>query len=272
MWRPVHVASDVFDRGLRPSLAGRVFDAARGAARLASEATLDLVLPPSCPMCAVPVASLSAVCLDCWKSVRFLERPWCERLGTPFPYDLGPGTLSAEAIANPPTFDRARSAVVYDGPVPDLVQAFKYADRSDLVPLITGWMMRAGGEVIGDADLIVPVPMHRWRLFRRRFNQAALIAREIARRGGKPYRPMVLIRTRRTRQQVGLSREARAENVIGAFKVPKGAKALIKGRRVLLIDDVFTTGVTLEAAARPLMRAGASAVDVLTFARVVAPG
>ncbi len=227
------------------------------------------MLPPSCPVCHTLLGTVGGLCPRCWQTVRFIERPWCERLGTPFPLDLGPGTLSAGAIAHPPAFDRARSAVHYDGPIPDLVQAFKYADRTDLAPMFAGWMMRVGAELIAEADLIAPVPLHRRRLFRRRFNQAGLLAAEIARRSGKPFRPGVILRVRATRQQVGLSRESRDENVRGAFRVPDAAKRELKGRSILLIDDVFTTGATLEAATRPLRRAGAAAVDVLTLARVV---
>lgn len=266
-WIPHHVPL---------SLAGRIRRAGAKAAgrlpRLAgglATAIVDLVLPHACPVCRVPVGTAGGLCPRCWQTVRFIERPWCERLGTPFPYDLGPGTLSAAAIADPPVFDRARSAVHYDGPVPDLVQAFKYADRTDLAPMLAGWMTRAGADLIADADLVTAVPLHRWRLFHRRFNQAGLLAAEIARRAGKPYRPGVIARVRPTRQQVGLSREGRDENVRGAFRVPPRAKAEVKGRRVLLIDDVFTTGATLDAATKPLRRAGAVAVDVLTLARVV---
>lgn len=266
-WLPDHVAS----RRL-PRLAVVLRAAAArlpAAGRAAAGALVDLVLPPDCPVCRRPVGSAGGLCLDCWQTVRFLERPWCERLGTPFPVDLGPGTLSAAAVADPPAFNRARSAVHYDGPVPDLVHALKYADRTDLAPMMARWMARAGAELLAEADLVTAVPLHRSRLFSRRFNQAGLLAAALARSAGKPFRPEAVVRIRATRQQVGLSRESRDDNVRGAFRVPAGAKPLVRGRRVLLVDDVFTTGATLEAVTRPLKRAGAAAVDVLTFARVV---
>lgn len=235
-------------------------------------ALVDLVLPPSCPGCRRLTGSAGGLCVECWSTVRFLEEPWCERLGTPFPYDLGHGAVSAPAIADPPAFDRARSAVAYEGIVPNLVHALKYGDRTELASMMGGWMTRAGRELLGDADALVPVPLHRRRLFGRRYNQAALLAGEIARRSAAAYRPMWLVRRRPTAQQVGLSREARADNVRNAFAVPDAARSAVKGARIIVIDDVLTTGATVEAVARTLRRAGAGRVDVLTFARVVAAG
>lgn len=232
-------------------------------------AALDLLLPPACPACRSPVGGARGLCVGCWKTVTFLDEPWCERLGTPMPVDLGPGTLSAAAIAAPPPFARLRSAALYDGAVPGLVQAFKYGDRLDLAPMLASWMARAGHQLLADCDLMVPVPLHRWRLLSRRYNQAAVLAARLARTSGKPSRPLLLERRRATRRQVGLSQESRAANVSGAFVVPRRARSRIAGRKVLLIDDVYTTGATVSAATRSLLRAGASQVDVLTLARVV---
>ena len=237
--------------------------------RSLGRALVDLVLPPVCPACRAPVGSAPGLCLDCWTTVTFFEEPWCERLGTPLPVDLGPGTLSAEAVATPPVFGRSRAAVAYDGVVPRLVQAFKYGDRLDLAPMFAAWTARAGRDLLADCDLVVPVPLHRWRLLGRRYNQAAVLAARLARLAGRPYRPLVLVRRRSTRRQVGLSQASRAQNMAGAFAVPGWARSSVKGRRVLLVDDVYTTGATVSAACRALLRAGASQVDVLTLARVV---
>ncbi|WP_370676691.1 ComF family protein [Pleomorphomonas sp. PLEO] len=231
----------------------------------------DLVLPPACPVCRARLGSTGGLCTACWQSLRFLERPWCERLGTPLPIDLGPGILSAAAVADPPAFARARSAVSYEGPVPDLVHALKYADRTDLAPMLGAWMARAAHELVPDADMLIPVPLHWGRLASRRFNQAALLAHQVGRLTGLPVAARLLLRTRRTPQQVGLGRDERARNMRGAFIVPESKKADLAGRRPILIDDVLTTGATLEAATRALLAAGAPAVDVLTLARVVAP-
>lgn len=239
--------------------------------RVACAEMADLVLPPACPVCRARLGSAGGLCADCWQGVRFLERPWCERLGTPLPLDLGPGILSAAAVADPPVFARARSAVSYEGPIPDLVHALKYADRTDLAPMLGAWMARAAHELVPDADMLVPVPLHWGRLASRRFNQAALLAREVGRLTGLPVANRILLRSRRTPQQVGLGRDERARNMRGAFEVPAGRKMDIAGRRPILVDDVLTTGATLEAASRALLAAGAAAVDVLTLARVVAP-
>lgn len=242
---------------------------AGGVLSRAGRGLVDAVLPPSCPVCRVLTGQPHALCAACWGKVRFLEEPWCERLGTPLPFDLGPGALSAEAVAHPPPFHRARAAAVYDDTTAGLVHAFKYGDRLDLAPLLAAWMRRAGRDLLAEADVLVPVPLHRFRLLRRRFNQAAVLCRVLSRTTGLPHDPGLLVRHRQTRQQVGLSREARTENVRGAFRVPPRAKARLKDRKVLLVDDVATTGSTLEAATRALLSGGAARVDVLTFARVV---
>jgi ComF family protein len=270
VWQPVHAPPS---RPSIASLAGGAVAATRASAgRLvsASAAVLDLVLPPTCPTCATAMAPGGGLCVDCWRTLRCIEEPWCERLGTPLPFDLGPGTLSAAAIADPPVFDRARAAATYDGVAPDLVHALKYADRTELARLAGAQMARAGRDLLDDADALVPVPLHRWRLFARRFNQAQLLARAVAAVRPVPVRPDLLARVRPTRQQVGLTREGRADNVRGVFVVPDRRRGDVAGRRLVLVDDVLTTGATLEAAARALRRAGAGRVDVLTFARVVA--
>ena len=212
---------------------------------------------------------MGTLCPACWSRLKLIERPYCARLGTPFAYDLGPGALSAEAIADPPPFDRARAVAVYDDVSRRLVHGLKYRDRLELARWMANWMARAGAGLIGDADIIVPVPLHRRRLWWRRYNQSALLAHVLAEVAGKPTSGDLLIRIRATAQQVGLSAEERDRNVRGAFRVGREGKAMIAGRRVLLIDDVYTTGATVRAATRALIRAGASAVDVLTFARVV---
>ncbi len=231
-----------------------------------------LLFPPVCAGCRRIVSEPGTLCARCWPELRFLERPWCEVMGTPFSHEMGEGMLSAAAIANPPPFDRARSAVSYDGVARRMVQGLKYRDRTDLAPWMAGWMLRAGHELIGDCDLVVPVPLHRRRFLRRRFNQSAELARTIAERAGLPFEPGAVRRVRPTRRQVGLARTEREANVRGAFRVPDEAEILVGGRRVLLIDDVFTTGATAAAVARVLKRKGASGVDVLTFARAIPEG
>jgi ComF family protein len=180
---------------------------------------------------------------------------------------VGP-LLSPRAIAEPPVFARARAVALYEGVARSLVHRLKYEDRLDLAKVMARMMAASGRMLIAEADCIVPVPLHRGRLWRRRFNQAALLARLIAASARRPLLPATLQRVRATRSQVGLSRAARAENLSGAFRVPRHARHRIDGRRILLVDDVTTTGATGNAAARALLRAGATSVDLLTFALV----
>jgi ComF family protein len=201
--------------------------------------------------------------------MRFIERPFCERLGTPFAIDLGIPLVSPAAMADPPVFVRARAVARYDDTARLVVHRLKYSDRLDLARALGRMMARAGAELAAECDVIVPVPLHRWRLWWRRFNQAMELARVIGAAYEKPCDPTLLARVKRTRSQVGLSRNQRGENLQGAFKVPVEARARLEGRRVLLVDDVLTTGATANAASRALLRGGASAVDVLAFARVV---
>ncbi|HHZ08014.1 MAG TPA: ComF family protein [Rhizobiales bacterium] len=248
---------------IRAGIRGLATSLGRGAARL--------LFPPVCAGCRRQVDSPGALCGECWPKLRFLERPWCAVLGTPFTHEMGEGALSPEAIANPPPFARARAAVAYSGVAREMVQGLKYNDRTDLAPWMARWMARAGAELIADADLVVPVPLHWRRFLSRRFNQSAELARALATASGRPFDPGALVRRKVTRQQVGLDAREREDNVRGAFSVPPGARARVAGRRVLLVDDVYTTGATVAAATRALRRAGATAVDVLTFARVL-PG
>ncbi len=259
------VTQDVTAEAKPPSPLQRIAANWRAPFRLA----LDLALPPLCPACRAPVGSSSGLCASCWAKLSPIERPFCERLGIPFVYDPGPGLLSMQAIADPPSYQRARAAVRYDDVARALVQAYKYGDRLDLAPTLARWMARAGAELLSDADVIVPVPLHWRRLWARRFNQSALLAKLIGGATAVPVDYDTLKRIKPTLQQVGLSKPERAANVQGAFRVAAEHKAAISGRRALLIDDVLTSGATLDACARALLRAGARDVDVLVFARVV---
>ncbi|MGA8935639.1 MAG: ComF family protein [Pseudolabrys sp.] len=244
----------------------RFHDGVRAALRL----VLDFALPPLCPSCREPLSEGAGLCAPCWSKLSLIEPPYCARLGIPFVYDPGPGLLSMEAIANPPAYDRARAAVRYDDIARTLVQGFKYSDRLDLAPMMGRWMARAGRELLADADALVPVPLHWRRQWTRRFNQSAALAGAISAICNIPV-AHGLKRVRATPQQVGRSKTERADNVQGAFRVPAEHKADIAGRRVVLIDDVLTSGATVDACSRALLRAGAAHIDVLVFARVVAP-
>ncbi|WP_047147502.1 ComF family protein [Aquamicrobium sp. LC103] len=237
----------------------------------ALEFSARLLFPPVCAGCRRQVSEPGTVCGACWPKLRFLEKPWCEVMGTPFSHEMGDGFLSAQAIADPPPFARARAAVAYEGVARQMVQNLKFSDRTELAPWMARWMLRSGRELIADAQVVVPVPLHRRRFLMRRFNQSAELARVIARLSELPFEPDVIARVKVTRQQVGLAARERVDNVRGAFRVPEAGEMRIRGRRVLLVDDVYTTGATVSAVTKALKRGGASAVDVLTFARVL-PG
>lgn len=252
------------------------FEEARGGLRHAGAALrglgaglLGLALPPTCISCGKVTGQAGGLCGTCWGSVSFISRPYCERTGAPFAFDPGAPLISAEAQADPPAYDRARAAVAFEGVARDLVHNLKYADRLDLAAPMGRLMAQAGRELLADTDLLIPVPLHPLRLWRRRFNQAALLARHVAQASGIAARNGILVRRRGTASQTTLSRAERRANVADAFAVRRTAKNFVEGAKLLIVDDVFTTGATVDACARILRRSGAARVDVLTFARVV---
>ncbi len=249
----------------------QIADTGAGWVRRAAAAALGLLLPPRCLVCGGVVEGAGAVCAACWPGITFLGPPHCAACGYPFAFDPGPGALCGSCAARRPSWRRARAVIAYDEASRAPVLAFKHRDRIDAAPAFGVWMARAGAELLADADVLVPVPLHRARLLRRRYNQAALLAQAIARASGVPAALDSLVRTRRTPSQGRLSPPARRRNVAGAFALRAGRAHLVADRRVVLVDDVMTTGATAEACTRTLLGAGAAAIDVLTLARVVRP-
>lgn len=236
-------------------------------------AALAMLLPPQCLSCREIVAEPGTLCGKCFARVRFLSAPCCAACGTPFEFDPGGAdVLCGSCIRSRPVYDRARAVFRYDESSRNLVLAFKHGDRLDAAPAYARWLARAGDALIDGADLIAPVPLHWTRLFHRRYNQSALLANTLARLAGRPAAPDLLRRRRRTPSQGGLDRAERIRNVRGAFMVRAASRPSVEGRRILLVDDVLTTGATVEACATVLLKAGAAAVDVLTLARVVRDG
>lgn len=235
-------------------------------------AAVDILLPPRCLSCGETVAEPGTLCGICWPLLSFIAPPLCAACGFPFDYDPGSGALCGECMRDPPPFERARTVLRYDEHSRELVISFKHRDRTDAAPAYGKWMARAGAEILADADVIIPVPLHRFRLISRRYNQSAELCHALSRETGLPHNPNLLARTRPTPTQSRLTRPERERNVRGAFALRPDARRSLQGRRIVLVDDVMTTGATVTACCKTLMRGGAAAVDVLTLARVVRPG
>ena len=240
----------------------------RGVFAGALHRAVEFIYPPQCVACESATQTPHSLCVSCWNALPLISKPYCERLGVPFAVDFGAGMLSPAAIADPPRFDRARAVARHRDSAKALVGKFKYGERLDLARLMARMMVQAGADILPETDLLVPVPMHRLRLWRRRYNQAALLANEVGRLTGIPVDLDALQRVRHTRAQVGLGRSERQQNLAGAFRVSPAHEPAIAGRRVVVIDDVRTTGSTLNACAHILRKAGASRIDVLTFTLV----
>jgi len=233
---------------------------------------LNLLYPPLCVACRARVSKAHALCPSCWNAISFIEGAMCVRCGAPFDIDPGGETVCGACLRKPHDFAHGRSLFRYDDASKPLILAFKHGDRLDHAPAFAQWLQRAGAPLFADIDVIVPVPLHRWRLFRRRYNQSAVLAERVARLTQRKHDPLLLERTRATKSQGEMaSAKARRRNVLSAFRVPKDKRNEVRQRKILLVDDVFTTGATLDACARALKRAGAARVDALTLARVVRP-
>ena len=235
-----------------------------------SRTVLDAVLPPRCLKCGDILSAAQGLCPDCWQKLTWLGAPSCACCGQPFPFDAGEASLCGACLQQRPAYDRARAVFRYDDDSRDLVIGLKHADRTESVPVLAAWMSRAGAGLLESTELIVPVPLHWTRLATRRFNQAGLLAQAIGRSAGLPVLPEALCRRRATRSQGHLGRLARFRNVKGAIAVSERHASAVANRRILLIDDVITTGATVESAAKALISAGgARNVDVLALAKVV---
>lgn len=230
---------------------------------------LDTILPPQCIGCGAQIDRIGHLCPGCWSSLNFISEPCCVRCGFPFEFAAAQGDICAACGTAPPVCRRVRAVMRYDAACRGLILGFKHGDRLERAPAFGTWLRRAGADLLREADMIVPVPLHRWRLIRRRYNQSAVLALNLGRQSGLPTVADALIRTRPTPPQGGMSAAGRRRNVAGAFSISPRRQQAIAGRRVLLIDDVMTTGATLDACARTLLRAGAMQVDGLVVARVV---
>lgn len=233
------------------------------------QSALHLIFPPQCISCGTLVESDFALCGPCWRETNFIAGLVCDRCGTPLPGEPGAAAEYCDdcmCMARP--WGRGRSALIYKDNARRLILALKHGDRTDLARPAAGWMLRAAAPILVPGMLVVPVPLHRFRLLRRRYNQAALLAQGVARAAGLTLCPDLLQRGRRTEVQDGKGVEARFANLSGALTANPRRAARAVGRHVLLVDDVMTSGATLAAAAEACLRAGATDVSTLVLARV----
>lgn len=238
-------------------------------ARDALSGLVDLLMPPTCIACKAPVATPLGFCADCWSALPAIEAARCVQCATPLPIEWAAETHCLGCLAEPPRFDRAAAPFRYEGPARDAVLAFKNG-REAYAGQMGAAMWRAAPDWLGPDTIVCAVPLHRWRLAARGYNQALLLAREIAALSGAQLDPDLIVRVRATPRTKGLSRLARKRNAEGAFQAAPDGKARISGREVVLVDDVMTSGATASAAAGVLKRAGAAKVSVLVYARVAA--
>lgn len=232
-------------------------------------AALDLLYPPTCLHCDAPTSIANTLCASCFTALRPITAPLCPVMGLPFEVDLGADALSAEALADPPPFGRARAAIIYSDLARSVVSRLKYGDRPELALFCARLMAGAGHQLWADGPVLVPVPLHPARLRERRYNQSGELALALGRLTGLAVDASLVRRVRKTRQQVGLSGDGRQRNVAGAFAVHPELLLRLKGRRVVVVDDVYTTGATIKAVTKALLKGGATSVDVIVFARVV---
>ena len=232
---------------------------------------IDIVLPPRCLSCGVITQRTHQLCGSCWGDVRFISDPVCSCCGLPFSYSVDgeDEALCAGCLHELPNFKKNRSVMVYDDASKSMILGFKHGDRIDATPGFAAWLENIGRDLLEEADIIIPVPLHRLRLLKRKYNQAALLARTLSKSTGKEYQPQLLMRHKHTPPQGHLSFNQRHDNVRGAFSVNPKHLEDIKDKNILIIDDVYTTGATLKECTKTLLKAGVKSVNCLTLARIL---
>jgi len=247
-----------------------------GASRLARPLVtplLDYALPPRCPACGDITSAADAFCADCWRTIDFIGDPLCDTCGIELPALVtGEAIQCGACLADPPPFERARAVMRYGEVGRTIAHRLKYGRRVTLARVMAAQMQRLLAGVDAADARLVPVPLHRWRIWSRGFNQAALIARQLSRLSGVPVEADLLRRTVNTPPLHSLSARKRHQAMHGAFRLAPGAQARLAGRTLILIDDIWTTGATARACAKLLKRGGAVRVEIVCWTRVSRPG
>lgn len=229
---------------------------------------LNLVLPPRCPMTGELVGAQGTIDPTFWSQLNFVHSPLCTTCGMAFPHEMEQDMVCGSCLQDPPPYDAARSILRYDDASASMILKFKHTDGTTLAPVFGNWLARYHDQ-FSDADMIIPVPLHRWRLLKRRYNQAALLANSLSTAMRIPHIPHLLRRTRHTTPQGHKSKAERQDNIKAAFTVPNKFQHRLKDKRIILIDDVYTSGATIHECTRTLLRHGAHSVKVLTLAKVM---
>ncbi len=235
--------------------------------------TIDIILPPKCVLTGQRVDKIGTISHGYWQNISFIDEPYCDICSVPFDFHLdltGDPTICGNCLSTPPTFDKLRTAIIYDENSKSMVLAFKYADKLVLKNIFSNWIIRAGNDLLNDSDIIAPVPLHRKRLWQRRYNQSAILAKEVAKNfTNLKYCPQLLKRIKTTPPQRGLSKQERINNVKNTIKVKEKYLNDISGKNICIVDDVYTSGATINECAKILKKAGAKNIYALTLARVV---
>lgn len=239
--------------------------------RVAWQTLINVILPPRCPVTGDLVGQQGTVAPAFWAQLNFIQNPLCDCCGLPFTTPEAPGTLCGHCIQDPPAFTHARSALYYDEASARLILPFKHGDRTLTAPLLAQWLIQAAGRDLSAYDFIVPVPLHRWRLLKRRYNQAGELARALSVKTRVPWLSHTLQRHRPTASQGHKPAAARHDNVHNAFRITSPNHVHLKNKTIILIDDVYTTGATIRACCKTLLKAGVKEILVLTLARVARP-